>query len=597
MAHIALYREWRPQTFSDVVAQKQVVFPLKQSIINGEIGHAYLFSGTRGTGKTSTAKIFAKAVNCLHPNNGDPCNECEICKGINDGSLLDVIEIDAASNNSVDNIRRITEEIVFMPTRAKYKVYIIDEVHMLSSGAFNALLKTLEEPPSHAIFILATTEPHRIPATVISRCLRFDFRRIPQPEIIENLQKIAKANALEIEDAALSVIAQLSEGAMRDAISLLDQAKSGITPPITREALFDMIGIVQDQFLLLLFEALLHSDIKEMLHLVQQMVMSGKDLERFITEFAQFLRNILVSKVTGSTDEWFGFTDEDLQKSLQLMDAISAERILQWIEHISKLSSTLKYAGDIRIAIEVGFIRLMNTEQVSETPIAVSAPSIISKQATPSPKQEEPKQEEPKSIQEPIELKKEEDHLEPERIIEPIADFEAETASNPNKTKQIEELPKQELSKDSEIPLETEIIEEPIFETSQEEVQQDIITSETSDIWRKVLVYLSDQHRIDLKMLLSPAVITYENNEWEISFTTDLKSHYKTISKSENKSLIEEALQSITKSSTIKLSVQLTEEQNNQENNLNSAEPAWMKEVRKMAKDLDIPIIMEEQNG
>lgn len=582
MGHIALYREWRPQTFSDVVAQKQVVFPLKQSIINGEIGHAYLFSGTRGTGKTSTAKIFAKAVNCLHPNNGDPCNECEICKGINDGSLLDVIEIDAASNNSVDNIRRITEEIVFMPTRAKYKVYIIDEVHMLSSGAFNALLKTLEEPPAHAIFILATTEPHRIPATVISRCLRFDFRRIPQQEIIENLKKIAEANALEIEDAALSVIAQLSEGAMRDAISLLDQAKSGITPPITREALFDMIGIVQDQFLLLLFEALLHSDIKEMLHLVQQMVMSGKDLERFITEFAQFLRNILVSKVTGSTDEWFGFTDEDLQKSLQLMDSISAERILQWIEHISKLSSTLKYAGDIRIAIEVGFIRLMNTEQVSETQIAVSSPSISSSQQTPVIKQEEPN-----SI-------KKSDVMKEEEIVEPKEN------SEPEETVQSEELIELESTTDTEqdvIIEESVIIDEPILGTNQETEHHTNSTSETAAVWQEVLAYLSDQHRIDLKMLLSPAVITYANDEWQISFTNDLKSHYKTISKSENKVLIEEALQSITKSSTIKLSVQLTEVEQYKENNLNSAEPAWMKEVRKMAKDLDIPIIMEEQNG
>ena len=361
MSHIALYREWRPQTFSDVVAQNQVIYPLKQSIVNGNIGHAYLFSGTRGTGKTSTAKIFSKAVNCLNPQNGDPCNQCEICKAINDGSLLDVMEIDAASNNSVDNIRRITEEVVFMPSRAKYKVYIIDEVHMLSSGAFNALLKTLEEPPSHVIFILATTEPHRIPATVLSRCLRFDFRRIAKSDIIENLKRIVEAENIQIEDSALNVIAQLSDGAMRDAISLLDQAKSGIAAPITNEKLFDMIGIVQDQFLLQITEAIYNTNIKELLNLVEQMVMSGKDLERFITEYAQFLRNLLITQITGNTDDWFGFSKNELELIEKLANKVSAETLLQWIEELSKLSSDLKYVSDVRVAIEIAFIKLLNS--------------------------------------------------------------------------------------------------------------------------------------------------------------------------------------------------------------------------------------------
>ncbi len=589
MSHIALYREWRPQTFSDVVAQNQVVFPLKQSIINGEIGHAYLFSGTRGTGKTSTAKIFAKAVNCLNPQNGDPCNQCEICQGINDGSLLDVMEIDAASNNSVDNIRRITEEIVFMPTQAKYKVYIIDEVHMLSSGAFNALLKTLEEPPAHAIFILATTEPHRIPATVISRCLRFDFRRIPQEEIINNLKKIADSHSLEIEDAALSVIAQLSDGAMRDAISLLDQAKSGIVPPITKEKLFDMVGIVQDQFMLLLFEALLHKDLKEVLNLVNQMVMSGKDLERFVLEFAQFLRNILITKVTGSTDDWFGFSESDLTKSLSLMNSISAELILQWIEHISKLSAELKYAGDIRIAIEVGLIRLMNSHaQVSEAANKVSVeaqPSIISKPAVeniPSEGMKDPNKAEIKANKTSAENLPE-SHISP--VTEKLENFDASKQSVEAEQK-IKEDPEKSEQKQEAFTAEN-------FTDTQK--TEKINSSDLQKFWDAALSYLVKLHRIDLKMLLSPAVITCHDTAWKITFNNDLKSHYKTIAKEENKNLIREALQEVTNNPALKLTVLLSDNiNNNNEENLNNEEPAWIKEVRKMAKDLDIPIIMEE---
>ena len=235
MSYLALYREWRPKTFDEVVEQKQAVYALRQSVINRQIGHAYLFSGTRGTGKTTLAKIFSRAINCLSPQEGNPCNECELCRAILAGSLMDVIEMDAASNNSVDNIRRICDEVVFMPSQAKYKVYIIDEVHMLSTGAFNALLKTLEEPPAHAVFILATTEPHRLPATILSRCQRYEFRRIPQEGIAARLSEIALSDHISIAKPALDAIAVFADGAMRDAISLLDQAKSSIAGTIERE--------------------------------------------------------------------------------------------------------------------------------------------------------------------------------------------------------------------------------------------------------------------------------------------------------------------------------------------------------------------------
>lgn len=560
MSHIALYREWRPQTFSEVVAQKQVVYPLKQSIINGDIGHAYLFSGTRGTGKTSVAKIFAKAVNCLQPQSGDPCNECDICIAIDNGSLLDVMEIDAASNNSVDNIRRITDEIVFMPSQAKYKVYIIDEVHMLSGGAFNALLKTLEEPPAHAIFILATTEPHRIPATVISRCQRFDFRRIGQEEIIKRLATIAAKNQINIDDTAISTIAQLADGALRDAISLLDQAQSGIDMPISRERLFDMVGIVQDQFLILLVSALLESDLKKVLDLINEMVMSGRDLERFVTEFAQFLRNLLVSKITGNTDEWFGISNKDLKLVMDLANRTSKNLLLSWIEDISKLASDLKYSGNPRIAIEVGLIKLIN--QNTNTALLIQNQDLESSatiESTPKSKVVD---------------------LSPEIL----AEDKAEKIFEPEKEKKVEF--------EKEFP---QITSEKL-ETNQDEQSNKSASGSMPLVekWQAILAYLQEKQRVDLKMLLSPAKVTQNGNKWEISFNKKLRSHYKALTQSENKALIEKAIQKISSEKKIELLIKLKNDEENVENNLNPDEPAWIKEVRQMAEDLKIPIIMED---
>ncbi|NLJ70788.1 MAG: DNA polymerase III subunit gamma/tau [Clostridiaceae bacterium] len=616
MSHIALYREWRPQTFSDVVAQKQVVYPLKQSIINGEIGHAYLFSGTRGTGKTSVAKIFAKAVNCLNPEQGNPCNQCEICQSINSGSLLDVMEIDAASNNSVDNIRRITDEIVFMPARAKYKVYIIDEVHMLSTGAFNALLKTLEEPPEHAIFILATTEPYRIPATVTSRCQRFDFRRIPHDSIIEKLTQIAQQSNIDIDEPALLAIAQLSDGALRDAISLLDQASSGIGSRITKEKLFDLVGIVQDQFMLKLTTALLNKDLQEVLQLIDELVMSGRDLERFVTEFAQFLRNLLVTKITGNHEEWFGFSQQDLEHVNVLAEHITEETLLAWIESISKLAADLRYSGDIRIAIEVGLIKILN--QVSSTHKIES----VGEQATNIPNQN-------KSVSEQVEIATEQD----------VSGLEQDEFANV-KEEPLNEKTQSEIVEGDDID---HIIEDNIDDIIEdntdyfikdntddfiednadniiednaynfiEDKADDIIKDTTEEIgedvaedvtdlksmqrkqWNQTLDYLVKEHRIDLKMLLSPATVESNNDYWKISYQSNLKSHCKTVGAKENKALIEQALQNVTGNNKIKLDICLINKEEAIKENLNPEEPAWMQEVRKMAHDLDIPIKMED---
>jgi len=253
-------------------------------VISRQIAHAYLFSGTRGTGKTTLAKIFSRAINCLNPQDGNPCNQCEICRGVLDGSLLDVVEMDAASNNSVDNIRRITDEVNFMPSKARYKVYIIDEVHMLTPGAFNALLKTLEEPPAHAVFILATTEPHRIPATILSRCQRYDFRRIPVESITARLREIATADGITIDASGLGTIASFADGALRDAISLLDQARMSCQGTISRDDILALAGLTKDDALLELADALIGGAAAATLDLVDKLVMAGRDMARLIPD-------------------------------------------------------------------------------------------------------------------------------------------------------------------------------------------------------------------------------------------------------------------------------------------------------------------------
>lgn len=360
MSYLALYREWRPRTFDEVVEQKHAVFALRQSVISGQIGHAYLFSGTRGTGKTTLAKIFSRAINCLRPQAGNPCNECAICRGILDGSLLDVVEMDAASNNSVDNIRRICDEVIFMPTQARYKVYIVDEVHMLSSGAFNALLKTLEEPPAHAVFILATTEPHRIPATILSRCQRFDFRRIPAEQISQRLREIARTDGIAIDDSGLETIATFADGAMRDAISLLDQARSSCQGPISRDDILTLAGIAQDEFLLQIASAVSQQQTGTVLTLIDQLVMSGRDLARFLIDLAQFYRNLLVCQVTPHPEKLIQATGESLTAMRQLSAAIAYADLMAMIKGLSALLSELRWASDTRTLLEVGLIRLMN---------------------------------------------------------------------------------------------------------------------------------------------------------------------------------------------------------------------------------------------
>ena len=322
MSYTALYRKFRPSTFDQVKGQDHIVQTLKNQINANRIGHAYLFCGTRGTGKTSVAKIFAKAVNCEHPVDGSPCNECETCRGITNGSAMNVIEIDAASNNGVDNIRQIRDEIQYSPSSGKYTVYIIDEVHMLSIGAFNALLKTLEEPPAYVIFILATTEPHKIPITILSRCQRYDFKRISIDTIAARLSELMEKESIEVEDKAIRYVAKAADGSMRDALSLLDQCIAFyLGQKLTYDNVLDVLGAVDNEIFSRLTRSVIDSDVTTSLNILDEIIMQGREPGQFVNDFIWYLRNLMLIK-TSDDDEIM----EVIDASAERIEALKEER-------------------------------------------------------------------------------------------------------------------------------------------------------------------------------------------------------------------------------------------------------------------------------
>ncbi len=359
MSYVALYREWRPTSFKDVVEQEHVVKALRYSVSTGRIAHAYLFCGTRGTGKTTMAHILSRAVNCLDPHDGEPCNQCEICREILSGSSVDVLEIDAASNNSVDNVRSIRDEVIYAPTKAKRKVYIIDEVHMLSTGAFNALLKTLEEPPEHVIFILATTEPHKLPATILSRCQRFDFRRISQDSIVGHINKIASSDSVTLDNDAARLIARMSDGAMRDAISLLDQCMSLGRESISYDDVLSVVGIVNDEFMTGFIGDMLDKNVVKLLQNISSLVSDGRDAAHFVSDLVMYFRNLMICKSTGGKcDELIEVPSAVLSIMKKQAQAISLDEIMRYIKELSVLENSLKYAINPRVLLEVTLIKV-----------------------------------------------------------------------------------------------------------------------------------------------------------------------------------------------------------------------------------------------
>ena len=370
MAYQALYRKWRPSNFEEVKGQDHIVTTLKNQIEMNRIGHAYLFCGTRGTGKTSIAKIFAKAVNCEHPVNGSPCNECAMCRAVNEQRSMNVIEIDAASNNGVDNIREIREEVAYRPTEGKYKVYIIDEVHMLSIGAFNALLKTLEEPPSYVIFILATTEVHKIPITILSRCQRYDFKRISLETIAGRLRQLTEAEHIEVEDKALMYVAKAADGSLRDALSLLDQCVAfHYGKLLTYENVLDVLGAVDSGVFSSMFNAVIEGRTKDCITQLEEIVIQGRELGQFVTDFIWYLRNLLLVQSADDAEGLLDMSEENLKQLKEDSTKTDGNTLMRYIRIFSELQNQIKYAGSKRVMLEVALIKLcrpqMEQDQLS----------------------------------------------------------------------------------------------------------------------------------------------------------------------------------------------------------------------------------------
>ena len=356
--HKALYRVYRPKTFEDVVGQEHIVKTLKNQIKNNNIGHAYLFSGTRGTGKTSTAKIFARAVNCLNPINEEPCNECEICIDTLNDNIMDIVEIDAASNNSVDDIRELRESVKYTPSKAKYKVYIIDEVHMLSQGAFNALLKTLEEPPSYVIFILATTEPHKIPATILSRCQRFDFKRVSSKDIADRMSYICEKENIQAEDKALSLIARNSQGALRDALSILDQCMSFGNDKIEYNDVIELLGTVNIDELFQLSQSIIDEDTKKSLQILNEFIIWGKDIRNLINDLIDYFRNLMVCKVSKDLDKIISLPEESIERLKEQSKTININDLIRILNILSETQDSMKSSSNTRILAEVTMMKI-----------------------------------------------------------------------------------------------------------------------------------------------------------------------------------------------------------------------------------------------
>ena len=364
MGYTALYRKFRPIKFDELVGQEHITKTLKNQIISDRVGHAYLFNGGRGTGKTSIAKILARAVNCLNIQNGEPCNECEICKAALEGSLTDIVEMDAASNNSVEDVRDIREAVNFLPTKAKYRVYIIDEVHMLSTGAFNALLKTLEEPPKHVKFFLATTEPQKIPATILSRCQRFDFKRISNEDIIKRLKIVCEESKIEISEEALNLIATLAEGGMRDALSILERCNQDGEDKIDENKIRDLVGIPKITYIKQIVEAIINYDVDSSLKVVEEILKDGKDLNNLLWEIIKYVKDILLFKSTSSIQT---YTKEEIEDIKVLSEKISKEDLINLICNLSELENSLKMSTQKLIIFQAGIIKLCNKQDIHKS--------------------------------------------------------------------------------------------------------------------------------------------------------------------------------------------------------------------------------------
>lgn len=407
MSYTALYRKFRPENFKDVKGQDHIVTTLKNQIAAERVGHAYLFCGTRGTGKTTIAKLFAKTVNCETPVDGNPCGECASCKAIAAGASMNVMEIDAASNNGVENIREIISDVSYSPANGRYKVYIIDEVHMLSIGAFNALLKTLEEPPEYVIFILATTEAHKIPITILSRCQRYDFKRITADTICGRLRELMDKEEVEVEEKALRYIAKAADGSMRDALSLLDQCIAFyLGKKLTYDNVLEVLGALDTDVYSSLLRKIIGRDIPAVMSDVESIVMQGRELSQFVTEFIQYLRNLLFIQSADHLEDFLEVSTENLAQLKEEAKMIDAESLMRYIRVFSELSGQIKYSTQKRVLTEVALIKLCKPqmersydsilERLSALEIQLEKGVTVSAAAVPQEKKEEPLKPQPR---------------------------------------------------------------------------------------------------------------------------------------------------------------------------------------------------------
>ncbi len=362
MAYTALYRKWRPKTFDDIIGQEHVTTTLKNQIANDRIAHAYLLCGTRGTGKTSTAKVMAKALNCLNPKDGNPCNECEMCKKISQGLAIDVTELDAASNNGIDKIRDIIDDTKYPPQEGRYKIYIMDEVHMLSVGAVNAFLKTLEEPPENVIFILATTDPQKLPITILSRCQRFDFKRISIKDLTERLRTIVTAQGVLADDKSLDLIARVSDGAARDALSILDQAISMGDGSVNYDNLIEMLGLVTNEYLFDITSAIIEKNVEKAMVVIEKVVFAGKDMYLFIKDLVEHYRNLLMLKVTSNPQEVLDMSLENIKLLDEQSKRIRVEEIMRDIRILQEAEGNAKLSKQARLYLELAAIKMCKIE-------------------------------------------------------------------------------------------------------------------------------------------------------------------------------------------------------------------------------------------
>lgn len=505
MSYLALYRKYRPQTFDEVVGQNHVVVTIKNALASGRISHAYLFCGTRGTGKTTMAKILAKTLNCLNLENGEPCNKCEHCIRINEGSYMDILEIDAASNRGIDEIRELREKIKLSPAEGSYKVYIIDEVHMLTPEAFNALLKTLEEPPEHAVFILATTEPHKIPMTIISRCQRYDFHRIALGDIVGRLKLVIDEGGYQADDEALYLIAKMAAGGLRDALGMLDQCLSSSNEILSTARVADIIGVAEDEFLYEWVERIRLGQTAKALLELQDALQRGKQAGQLLRDLIQYFRDLLILQLGEGSMDLVSTTKEQALLMRSQGEAIGRNKILAMVEQLAPLQNKMKYEGDGQLLLEVEVIKLSRRFD-EEIPAPDKAPAV-----------------------------RQESKLESPEVIPVKAEAPKTESEGAKKTQLKIEKPQAEPA--VAIPAKQEQPTSEMLNTNQE------LSIDVEGLWEKVLEQLKEQREITTLAFVKEGTPKMKDGKLVLSFPISYEFHKKNAEKLENRRKVEECIQ------------------------------------------------------